>query len=981
MIENHVITPTFFNTMTRKLISTTLFLPWLLLCLVSCGDDYTLDTNGVTIKVQQEKPGDARMVRLQVVGEKIIRVSATPDDGFADAASLVVLPQQEVPEFTVSQDDDTVTVSTTSLNASVAVTTGEVWFTDTDGHVLLREQDGGGKSFTPIEAGGTHGYTVRQVFESPDDEAFYGLGQHQSDEFNYKGKSEELYQYNTKVSIPFVISNKRYGLLLDSYSLCRFGSPQGFKQLGQVFKLFDKHGREGALTGIYVAADTVATPTLERREDSICIDHLMRHDLTRVEGLPDGFPMNGAKVTYEGEIEPTESGEYNFKLYYAGYATVYVDGRVVVPMRWRTAWNPNGYKFSTTLQGGRRVPVRIEWQPDGEVSYCALQALPLATAKERNHQSWWSEMSKQLDYYFIAGDDIDEVISGYRTLTGKSPIMPKWAMGYWQSRERYKAQDELLATFKEFRDRQIPIDNIVLDWLHWPEGEWGSHRFDPDRFPDPQAMVDSIHAMNGRLMVSIWPKFYTNTEHFKQFDRNGWIYPLSVADSLRDWVGPGYTYGFYDAYSANARRLFWKQIEESYYPLGIDAWWMDASEPNIRDCTDMQYRKDLCGPTAMGSSTEYFNAYALMNASAIYEGQRSAAPDRRVFQLTRSGFAGQQRYAAATWSGDIATRWEDLKAQISAGLNFSICGIPYWTMDIGGFCVENRYVAAQAEWEKTHKEGNADLAEWRELNTRWFQFGAFCPLFRSHGQYPFREPWAIAQDDSATYKSMVYYTQLRYRLMPYIYTLAGMTWHNDYTIMRPLVMDFTTDSVVNNIGDQFMLGPAIMVSPVYEYGARSRQVYLPKCAGWYDFYTGQYIEPGQTIDAPAPYEHIPLHVKAGSIVAAGPAIQHTGTAASTDDNTIRLYVYVGADAHFNLYEDDGTSYDYERRHYSVIPITYNEASKTLTIGDREGSYDGMLRDRNFIVVPVSRNHPRPFDPDADGAVIKYTGRAVTVKAM
>ena len=953
----------------------------MLLCLVSCGDDYTLDTNGVTIKVQQEKPGDARMVRLQVVGEKIIRVSATPDDGFADAASLVVLPQQEVPEFTVSQDDDTVTVSTTSLNASVAVTTGEVWFTDTDGHVLLREQDGGGKSFTPIEAGGTHGYTVWQVFESPDDEAFYGLGQHQSDEFNYKGKSEELYQYNTKVSIPFVVSNKRYGLLLDSYSLCRFGSPQGFKQLGQVFKLYDKHGREGALTGIYVAADTVATPTLERREDSICFDHLMRHDLTRVEGLPDGFPMNGAKVTYEGEIEPTESGEYNFKLYYAGYATVYVDGRVVVPTRWRTAWNPNGYKFSTTLQGGRRVPVRIEWQPDGEVSYCALQALPLATAKERNHQSWWSEMSKQLDYYFIAGDDIDEVISGYRTLTGKSPIMPKWAMGYWQSRERYKTQDELLATFKEFRDRQIPIDNIVLDWLHWPEGEWGSHRFDPDRFPDPQAMVDSIHAMNGRLMVSIWPKFYTNTEHFKQFDRNGWIYPLSVADSLRDWVGPGYTYGFYDAYSADARRLFWKQIEESYYHLGIDAWWMDASEPNIRDCTDMQYRKDLCGPTAMGSSTEYFNAYALMNASAIYEGQRSAAPDRRVFQLTRSGFAGQQRYAAATWSGDIAARWEDLKAQISAGLNFSICGIPYWTMDIGGFCVENRYVAAQAEWEKTHKEGNADLAEWRELNTRWFQFGAFCPLFRSHGQYPFREPWAIAQDDSVTYKSMVYYTQLRYRLIPYIYTLAGMTWHDDYTIMRPLVMDFTTDSVVNDIGDQFMLGPAIMVSPVYKYGARSRRVYLPKCAGWYDFYTGQYIEPGQTIDAPAPYEQIPLHVKAGSIVAAGPAIQHTGTAASTDDNTIRLYVYVGADAHFNLYEDDGTSYDYERRHYSVIPITYNEASKTLTIGDREGSYDGMLRDRNFIVVPVSRNHPRPFDPDADGAVIKYTGRAVTVKAM
>ena len=932
------------------------------------------------MKISHEKPGDARMVRLQVVRENIIRVSATPDGAFADPASLVVLPQQGTTEFTVSQDNDTVTVATSYINASVATTTGEVWFTDTDGNLLLREQIDGGKHFTPIEAGGTRGYTIRQVFESPDDEAFYGLGQHQSDEFNYKGKSEELYQYNTKVSVPFVVSSKKYGLLLDSYSLCRFGSPDGYKQLGEIFTLYDKQGLEGALTGVYAAADSATVAVLERREDSICFDHLVRHDLSKVEGLPDGFPMNGATITYEGMIEPSEGGEYNFKLYYAGYATVYIDGKKVVPTRWRTAWNPNSYKFAVDLQGGRRVPVRIEWQPDGDVSYCALQAMPPATAEERGRQSWWSEMSKQLDYYFIAGDNLDEVISGYRTLTGKSPIMPKWAMGYWQSRERYITQDEVLATFKEFRERQIPIDNIVLDWMHWPEDGWGSHRFDPDRFPDPKAMVDSIHAMNGKLMISIWPKFYTTTEHFKQFDRNGWIYPLSVTDSLRDWVEPGYTYGFYDAYSADARRLFWKQIEECYYPLGIDAWWMDASEPNIRDCTDMQYRKDLCGPTALGSSTEYFNAYALMNAQGIYEGLRNADPDRRVFQLTRSGFAGLQRYAAATWSGDIASRWEDLKAQISAGLNFSICGIPYWTMDIGGFCVENRYVEAQAEWEKTHK-ANTDMAEWRELNTRWFQFGAFCPLFRSHGQYPYREPWAIAQDDSTTYKSMVYYTQLRYRLMPYIYTLAGMTWHDDYTIMRPLIMDFTGDSAVADIGDQYMLGPSIMVSPVYEYGARSRKVYLPQCAGWYDFYTGNYIKPGQTIESPAPYERIPLYIKAGSIVPAGPAIQHTAPAAGTDDNTIRLFVYEGADAHFDLYEDDGVSYDYERRHYSVIPITYSESSKTLTIGERKGSYEGMLRDRNFIVVPVGGSHPRPFDPDADGAVIKYTGREVTVKAM
>lgn len=299
---------------------------------------------------------------------------------------------------------------------------------------------------------------------------------------------------------------------------------------------------------------------------------------------------------------------------------------------------------------------------------------------------------------------MDDVISGYRTLTGKSPIMPKWAMGYWQSRERYKSQDEMLDALKGFRDRKIPIDNIVLDWSHWPENAWGSHEFDKAHFPNPKAMVDSIHAMHGHIMVSVWPKFYTTTEHYKEFDRNGWIYPQSVKDSLKDWIGKGYTYGFYDAYSAEARKLFWKQMYEHYYPLGIDAWWMDASEPNVRDCTDLQYRKDLCGPTALGPSAEYFNAYALMNADAIYNGQRSVDNNKRVFLLTRSGFAGLQRYSTATWSGDIATRWEDMKAQISAGLNFAVSGIPYWTMDIGGFCVENRYVAGQQQWNATRTE-------------------------------------------------------------------------------------------------------------------------------------------------------------------------------------------------------------------------------------------------------------------------------------
>jgi alpha-D-xyloside xylohydrolase len=281
---------------------------------------------------------------------------------------------------------------------------------------------------------------------------------------------------------------------------------------------------------------------------------------------------------YEGELEPSASGEFKFILYYAGYTKVFIDNKLVVPERWRTAWNPNSYKFAVNLTAGKRVPIRIEWLPDGAASYCGLRALAPVNPEEQNRQSWWSEMTQQLDYYFIAGENMDEVISGYRILTGKAPIMPKWAMGFWQSRERYKTSTEIVGALKGFRDRNIPIDNIVLDWNYWPETQWGSHDFDKTRFPDPKAMVDSIHALHGHMMISVWPKFYVGIEHYKEFDRNGWMYQQSVKDGLVDWIGKGYHYSFYDAYSPDARKLFWKQMYNKLYPLGIDAWWMDASE-------------------------------------------------------------------------------------------------------------------------------------------------------------------------------------------------------------------------------------------------------------------------------------------------------------------------------------------------------------------------------------------------------------------
>ncbi|PAM91708.1 alpha-xylosidase [Flavobacterium sp. IR1] len=940
-------------------------LPYLFVAalLVSCSSkQYELIDDGIIVNIKQNSKTDVQKVRIQVLQNELIHVSATPDSEFPKDSTLIIVPGIKTVPFTVETDNpDSIAVVTSKLKVLVSKANGGVNFKDKNGKTILKEKS---RDFTPIEVEGTKGYSIRQIFDSPADESFHGLGQHQADEFNYKGKNEELFQYNTKVSVPFIVSNKNYGILWDSYSLSRFGESRPYAQLNKVFKLYDKKGKQGSLTGNYVSNEKDVA-NIERAEESIFFE-----DIKSIKKLPENFPLKKADVTYEGEIEAPENGTYKFTLYYAGYVKVYLNNELVVPERWRTAWNPNSYKFSLPLEAGKRVPLRIEWKPDGGKSYCGLRVLTPQPAEEKDNQVWWSEMNKKLDYYFVYGTTTDEIIKGYRTLTGKSQIMPKWAMGYWQSRERYKTQDEILSSLKEFRKRKIPIDNIVLDWNYWEEDSWGSHKFDKNRFPNPQGMVDSIHAMNGKMMISVWPKFYRTTENFKEFDKKGWMYQQAVKDSVRDWVGPGYVGSFYDAYSAGARKLFWKQIYDNLYPLKIDAWWMDASEPNVLDCTDMEYRKALCGPTALGSSTEFFNTYALMNAEAIYDGQRSVEPNKRVFLLTRSGFAGLQRYSTATWSGDIATRWEDMKAQISAGLNFAVSGIPYWTMDIGGFCVEDRYVAGQQQYDKGGKE-NADYKEWRELNARWFQFGAFAPLYRAHGQFPFREPWNIAPESHPAYKSILYYTNLRYRLMPYIYTMAGMTYFDDYTIMRPLFMDFPKDQKVQNTSDQFMFGPAFMVSPVYKYGARNRSVYFPEGTNWFDFYTGKYIKGGQQVTVDAPYERIPLHIREGSIIPVGPEMQYT-TEKKADK--IVLYVYMGQDGKFSLYEDENENYNYEKGQFGKIDFTYNEASGKLAIGAQKGKFNGMLKNRKFIIVAVSKDKPQAFNYDAKGKEVNYDGK-------
>ncbi|MGZ8510551.1 MAG: glycoside hydrolase family 31 protein, partial [Chitinophagaceae bacterium] len=536
------------------------------------------------------------------------------------------------------------------------------------------------------------------------------------------------------------------------------------------------------------------------------------------------------------------------------------------------------------------------------------------------------------------------------------------------SRERYKTQQEILSTVDEFRKRKIPIDNIVLDWSYWKEAEWGSQDFDITRFPSPDSMIDVLHKKyNTQIMISVWPKFYEGISAYNEFDKKGWLYKKNIADRQRDWIGKGYISTFYDAFNENARKGFWDLINKKIYSKGIDAWWMDASEPDILSNVDPEKRRLQMSPTALGSAAEYLNAYPLQNAKGIYEGQRSTDPDKRVFLLTRSGFAGSQRYAAAIWSGDIGSTWIDMKNQISAGVNFSMSGLPYWTMDIGGFVVPQKF----------EKPDAASLEEWRELNARWYQFGAFVPLFRSHGQFPYREIFNIAPDDHGAYKSFLYYNKLRYRLLPYIYSLAGAAYHDNYTIMRGLAMDFAKDTAVLNIADQYMFGSSLLISPVCQYKQTNREVYLPKSAGWYDLYSGKWYKGGQRIIADAPYERMPVFVKAGSIIPFGPEIQFVSEKAA---DTITLNIYTGADASFNLYEDEGTNYNYEKGAFAVIPIKYNEATKSITVGDRKGSFPGMLPKRVFRINIITPGKAKNLDFDAKcDKEISYEGKKLTIK--
>jgi alpha-D-xyloside xylohydrolase len=569
-------------------------------------------------------------------------------------------------------------------------------------------------------------------------------------------------------------------------------------------------------------------------------------------------------------------------------------------------------------------------------------------ATDKSMLSWTSEAADAIDYYFIYGPAPDAVIAAYRGLTGNVPMFPKWAWGFWQCRERYSTQKELLGVVAEYRKRGIPLDGIIQDWQYWPPGAWGSHEFDPARYPDPTSMVKQVHEANAHIIISVWPRFDLGLANTVELEKAGALYPPVYPNVYPKGKGK-----WYDPFNTEGRRLYWNFLSKNLFARGFDGWWMDASEAELGG----KWGEMRNLTTAAGPGAKVFNAYPLMHSTGVYQGQRAETSDKRAFILTRSAFAGQQRNAAVTWSGDTQGNWDTFRKQIPAGLNFVATGIPYWNTDIGGFFA-----------------GNPADPKYAELFTRWFQFGAFCPMFRVHGTGKPKEMWRFNED---TQKILIAYDQLRYHLLPYIYSVSWMVTDQAYTMMRPLVMDFRTDKNVFNIPDQFLFGPALMACPVTKAGATKRSVYLPAGASWTDFWTGEAYPGGQKVDAASPIETMPLFVRAGSIIPYGPAIQYAAEKA----DPIELRVYRGADGEFTLYEDEGDNYNYEKGAYSTIPIHWNEAEQTLAIGKRQGKFPGMLMQRTFRIVWVlpGKGVGVPSTAAAD-AVVSYDGSALNMHA-
>jgi len=928
------------------------------------------DDTGLTMMV------NSSTLRIEMISPAIARVMFSPTASFSERPSLAILKQENnFRNWSFSESGDELVISTGRMKIKVKKANSAISYFDGSNALLLSESAAMPRKMTPAVVLDEKTWHAETFFDWKTDEGLYGLGQFQDGIMNYRGHNLTLVQDNTVDINPVLISDKGYGIYFDNYSQMEF------------------------------------------RDN------------------PDS-----TKMTAKGDF--------------------------------RTG-------------------------------------------------SLWCEVADQVDYYFLAGPQLDSVVASYRKLTGHAPLFGKWAYGFWQCKEHYSTQNEILDVVKELRKRRVPLDNIVQDWFYWNPQPWGSHYFDPLRYPDPSALTKELHEKwNTKIMISVWAKFDSASNNYNAMNKAGFLYPTTGV------FGRSF---YYDAFNPKAREMYWQQMRDSIYKKGFDAWWLDATEPEMGNLTSPDIKRHM--NNYLGTGARYLNAYSLMTTEAVYKGQRSESEKQRVFMLTRSTFAGQQRNAAASWSGDINASWKVFRNQIAGGLNLTYTGLPYWTTDVGGFFVSDF-------------AGGCKNKEYQELFTRWYQFGVFCPIFRVHGSTTPREIYQFGEPGYWAYDVQLKFDNLRYRLMPYIYSTAWMVTNNGYTMMRGLNFDFRNDKNVKNIADEYMFGPSFLVAPVTEcmynkdfadvknqsnpipakvfttpdrkpglegtyyngknfeqkiltrvdtairfnwgtsnpqpgvdydnfsiewngfitapedgeyvfityaddgaklwvdnkqlvndwtqHGSiylmgriklqankkypvklkyneiiggaaidllwitpsqlvenikiaaqydpaktKSRKVYLPQSKGWYDFWTGKFYKGGQSVQKLSPIDIMPLYVKAGSIVPMGPFLQY---AAEKPADPIELRIYRGADGNFELYEDENDNYNYEKGSYATITIKWKDSEKTLTIGKREGSFEGMISKRTFKIILVGENkgtgEKLTANPDR---TVYYTGNEIKAK--
>ncbi len=804
---------------------------------------FSVETRGDSVVV-----GDgSRRLRIGFPADSIARVTFTEKKPFKEDSSLIVVKDRTpyVIPYKLEEGEESFTISTNALKLVIAKQTGAISYFDNAGELLVREPKRGGNWLTTkpvfrnvfmqgakVAAGQSidgaraivedfervldrNAFEAKLEFVFDEREALFGLGSHEEGYGNLRGKSRDLYQQNMKAVVPYFVSTKGYGVLLDCSSLMTF------------------------------------------------------HD-------------------------------------------------------------------------------------DAYGSFL------------------WADVVDELDFYFIHGKSFDDITRGYHELTGKPPMLPKWAFGYAQSKERYVNAGEMLEVVREYRRRRIPLDLIVLDWKSWPNGSgWGQKSFDPVRFPDPQKFTQALHELGARLMVSIWPIMTGNCENQQDLRERGLM------------LGNQSTY---DAFREEARRCYWDQANAGLFSKDIDGWWCDCTEPFEADwqgAVKPERHNRLLINTEQSKrylDPGLINAYSLLHSKGIYEGQRQTTNAKRVINLTRSSYAGQHRYATITWSGDISATWETLRRSIPEGVNFCVTGEPYWTLDIGGFFVKNDPTLWfwRGDYDAGCRgltDGNAlepdpndcgctDKGFW-ELYTRWLQYAAFLPIFRSHGTDAAREIWRFGEPGTPFYDTLAKFIRLRYQLIPYIYSLAARVTLNSYTIVRAPALAFPDDPVTYALTDQFLFGPAFMVCPVtrpmyFERNSlalqnleKQRAVYLPRGCKWYDYWTEKAYDGGQMMKADAPLEILPLFIPAGSIIPMSPVMQYVD---ERPDAPYEIRIYRGASSSFALYEDAGDGYDYEKGEYAIVNLCWDEQRSELIIGRRSGAFRGMVQSREYELVFISDSH-------------------------